>query len=239
MVFRVIRASVDWDNRPRISDMPIKYSMNALSTQYSVLQRLNKSIPENVRVPDVWFEDPAIKFIEPYDEDITNFFFYFVQKDDFRSTLEYNIELLKVRFGSRFYVPEWVLKSPIQSSEVAYQYEPGIHVIRTNLIDGWVSDMPIESPDLQIIEAKLESTRLIGTEGLSIFALQNDSFLKKFDGIKFPKFDLLGLQIDNIGCTLSLCYGQFGKNITLTAENIFIGSSERLPLKLLFFEDSF
>ena len=208
---------------------------NPLCAQYSDLRMMNESMPKELRVDDSWFESSYLKNVDVRCEVVDYFDFYFVAKENLEQTFKYNLELMKIKHGYNFHCPEWLPDhmSDIRVDNVGYDYKPGIHIIATNLVNGWDGgDTVFDSPFYHRIAARDSGKRLIGVELLAAFALQPITFLKHFDGVSYPKFCLAGINFRE-DSVFGLNYDLSSKRIEISRSNEFRCDQGRLPLELI------
>ena len=215
--------------------IPIVCLANPLCAQYSALKMMNDSMPAELRVDDSWFEADDVKHVEIKNEDIGNFDFYFVAKETLELTFKYNFELMKLKHGRSFHYPEWLVSniSDVRIDNVGYNYAPGIHIIRTNLLNGWNGeDTNYDAPFFRRIAARDGGKKLIGVELLSSFAMQPMIFWKNFDGVLYPKYCMAGINVKD-NDVLGLGYNSITKCFEMTYLNEFRSDHGRIPLELI------
>ena len=177
--------------------------LRPISQQAVELRRLNSEMPEDMRVPDSWFddlntdsdhiqkiEDLEILFISP--KKIGTF-------KSMRAIIEYQIKLVELTQYSVWSSPDFnkIIDHcwPDESANKSILINPGIHRLRINLVSYWnpkstnrkiSADLMRKQPSINVL--------LAGVAAIGAYAVQDPDLYRSQDGINLPCFYLADLK---------------------------------------------
>lgn len=164
--------------------------LHSLSEQLELLRELNQQMPDELRIVDEWLD---LETVSDHRQCVTDLEFFFVVLESLEKTWEFNCKLIELTGTSILNVNSHLGRLPIRLHRSARHYEPGIHLVRINLVDNWDPEKG-RSVDQVRSRAELTGKRLAAIEAVGAYALQNRNLFRMKDGLDLPHFDCAGLE---------------------------------------------
>lgn len=169
----------------------------SLEEQLETLKNLNERMPEGLQAPKKWFDVDTSSDHKQRLEDLEC---WYVHWGEACTTWHFNQRLIEFTQPA-VYNPLTYVGSFIALGPSARYYRRGLHRVRINMVDNWVTDNGLDLSNLRLRAAKYPK-KLAAIESLSAYALQHPKLLQSQDGIKLPGVNLGGLQeIERIVCS--------------------------------------
>jgi hypothetical protein len=161
--------------------------LKPLSEQAVELRRLNKELPETLRVPDSLFKN--LDTTSSHYQMVENCEFYLAVSGGFKKTRRTIREMTKLMYGICVYdqFDQYEKNCYLHWSAADYFYaKPGIYRLCINFMANW---NPVSGCSMNQIWQKYDGTKLnVGSLGDAALALQDPMLRRKQDGLNFPYF---------------------------------------------------
>lgn len=164
--------------------------LNPLADQLELLRKLNRRMPNELRLPEAWLD---INGTSDHVQGMEDLICLFVQLETPELTWAFNQELVRltqpaVRDSGFARTAAYMRLHPL-----ARRYAPGVHIVRINLVAHWE---PLRGRSVDQVRQEMASAgqQLAGIEAIGAYALQDPWLYQLQDGEHLPFFDCAGLQ---------------------------------------------
>lgn len=192
-------------SNPSTSDeLSFMYSSDlySLEEQKEILLRLNEQLPAEQQVPTAWIT--GLVTTSDHVQSVNDLEFFFVVPGTLEETWRFNRALILAscpELHKDYRGDDKIVRLDFSGAN----YEPGIHRVRINLVDGWVPGNDLgPSAEEARHKARCAEKKLAGAEVLGAYALHPKLPALMSGGYDLPGCNLAGLQFRNSDGTFNM-----------------------------------